>query len=128
MVPSAEEWAVHDYEDFPQMGEYPSLADIAAYVDLVDAHTNFDEDEVKAVVNNCNGDLATASEMLSDKHCGSYNCFRDYSDEAADEMMSFHEGVPECISNYFDYESWERDLKMDMTVIDTPYGVMVFHA
>ncbi|WP_339773327.1 antirestriction protein ArdA [uncultured Pseudosulfitobacter sp.] len=128
-VPSAEEWAIHDYDDLPNLGEYPGLQAIADYVELTEALDGFDEDEVKALVEENNGDLEAAKEMGEDRYCGTYESFRDYAEESADEMMACHEGkVPEFLTNYFDYDSYARDLKMDMTTIDTAKGVMVFHA
>jgi antirestriction protein len=39
-VPSAEEWAVHDFEGFGEIavGEYPSLAELAALAQVIEQH------------------------------------------------------------------------------------------
>lgn len=38
-VPSAEEWAVHDYDDMPsRFGEYPSLADLFEHVEMTEKY------------------------------------------------------------------------------------------
>ncbi len=127
-VPSAEEWAIHDYDGFPDMGEYPNLDDVAAYVELVEDNDSIDADDMKAIM----GDFQTveeAAEALRDSFSGIYSTFRDYADEAADEMISCRDAKPDSIlARYFDYEAFARDLAFDMRVIDCPSGVAVFYA
>lgn len=129
-VPSAEEWAVHDYEDFPNMGEYPDLKEVAAFAELVDEmdgqHT---QEAIQAVVDEVHGDLESAKDMLEEKYCGTYDSFREYAEEVADELIeSLGKGANETLTNYFDYDSYARDLKMDMITIDISGGVMIFLA
>jgi antirestriction protein len=127
-VPSAEEYAVHDYDDLPNFGEYPNLQDIADFAELMD-ETSFSLNEVLAVFSEVNEKVTEAKTMLEDNYCGTYSRFQDYAEECADKMMKGTEKeVPQFLVNYFDYESFARDLQHDMTTIDTPEGVMVFHA
>lgn len=127
-VPSAEEWAVHDYDGFPNMGEYPSLEDVAAFVELTEEHDGIEPDDLAKIV----ADFSTvdeASEALRDQFCGIYDSFRDYADETADESLAAHDIKDDSpLARYFDYESFARDLGYDMRTIDVSSGVAVFYA
>lgn len=127
-VPSAEEWAVHDYDDFPNMGEYPSLDDVAAYVELTEDHSEIDAGDLKAIVDYYST-VSEANDALDDRFAGIFDTFRDYADESADENLAAH-GIKDdsLLARYFDYDAWARDLELDMTVIDCPSGVAVFYA
>lgn len=130
--PGAEEWAVHDYDGVPSsLGEYPGLDKIAAFVALCDDFDFLDSDDVAAIVANWCGDLDQARSALEDDFCGIYPAFRDYADEAADEMIGTKTAggeVSQFLINYFDYESHARDLAFSMTAVDVSTGVAVFHS
>lgn len=127
-VPSAEEWAIHDSEYLPDsFGEYPGLEKIAAYVALLDEHDSLEPDDLAAIVENWTGNLEEAASNLADNFAGVYDSFREYADEQADEMIAAHGALPKSITNYFDYESYARDLRHDLTVVDVPSGVAVFY-
>jgi len=126
-VPSAEEFAIHDFDGIPNLGEYCGLRAVADYVEFVEAHDSFEADEIKAVMDDCCGDLALAKERLEDGYCGTFARFRDFADGYAEDCI-FPDVDNEMAQRYFDYESFARDLEMDMHTIDTPVGVMVFLA
>lgn len=132
-VPSAEEFAIHDFDGLPStLGEYCSLQEIADYVEFIEACEDMDSanaaDLAAAMVENWHS-VEDAKEAI-DRFCGVFDTFRDYADDAADEMIACHSAggtVPQALVNYFDYEAWARDLAMEMTVLDIPGGVAVFH-
>lgn len=127
-VPSAEEWAVHDYDGFPNMGEYPSLEDVAAFVELTEDYDHIDADDLAKIIEDFST-IDEASEALRDDYCGIFDSFRDYADEAAEEMLSARDIKDDNpLARYFDYESFARDLAMDMRTVDVPSGVAVFYA
>jgi antirestriction protein len=126
-VPSAEEIAIHDFDGVPDLGEYCGLRAVADYVEFVEAHDSFEADEIRAVMDDCCGDLALAKERLEDGYCGTFARFQDFADEHVDGCI-MPDVDNEMAQRYFDYESFARDLKMDMHTIDTPVGVMVFLA
>lgn len=128
-IPSAEEWAIHDYEGMPStFGEFCGLQIIAGYVELVAsledvAGDDASEDLAAAMVENWH-DVGQAKEALDGfiTVCGS---FRDYSDEVADDSL---QGAPELARKYFDYEAFAHDLKLDYTVIELNNGLeAIFH-
>ena len=126
-VPSAEEFAIYDFDGIPNLGEYCGLRAVADYVELVEAHDSFAPAMIEAVLDDCCGDLALAKERLEDGYCGTFARFRDFADGYAEDCI-FPDVDNEMAQRYFDYESFARDLEMDMHTIDTPVGVMVFHA
>jgi antirestriction protein len=129
-VPDAEEWAIHDYDSFPNLGEYPGLEAVAATAELFEDFDHIDAGDLQAIIHNFR-DPAEARTELDDNFCGIFDSFRDYADEAADEEIACHisDGkLPQMLINYFDYEAWARDLALEMTVIDCPSGVAVFHS
>lgn len=129
-VPSAEEFAIHDFEGLPRsLGEHSGLRAVAAVVALVEDTDFLDQDVVIAVVDDCDGDVAAARDMLEYRFCGVYDSFRDYADEAADDMLSTYE-IPDDhpAVRYFDYAAWARDLSCEMHVVPCEGGVAVFHA
>ena len=126
-VPSAEEFAIYDFDGIPNLGEYCGLQAVADYVELVEAHDSFAPAMIEAVMDDCCGDLALAKERLEDGYCGTFARFQDFADGYAEDCI-FPDVDNEMAQRYFDYESFARDLEMDMHTIDTPVGVMVFHA
>ena len=71
------------------------------------------------------GDLPSISDF-EDSYCGAWESFEDYAREVAD-LIGLLTDVPEEIANYFDWDSWTRDLAFDYSVHDNPEGgVFVF--
>lgn len=130
-VSSAEEWAIHDYEGLPSsFGEYTGLQKVAAFVELTESFEHIDSDDLAKIVDNWSGDIDAAREALDDRFVGIYPAFRDYADEAADEMIACHNAdgkLPDALTNYFDYAAWARDLGHGMTTVDVSSGVAIFH-
>lgn len=104
-TPSAEEWAVHDYEDMPDLGEHPDLDDIAMVGELVE---RYGISAVKAF-----------SEAVSDDFFGFEGAYLGIFDSEEDFAMQYAEDVsllsdvPESLKMYFDWEAFARDLFID---------------
>ena len=125
-IPGAEEYAVHDYNGFPDMGEYPGLdaiAETAALVELAQEH-GLTADDYVAIAKNWHGDAADIREKLTDCFMGVFDRFRDYADEYADDVLLG--GVSDDVVRYFDYDAHASDLAHSYTVIDLADGVAVF--
>ena len=57
---------------------------------------------------------------------GSWDSFREYADQLADDIGLLAD-VPEEIARYFDWRVWTRDLAFDYSTYDDPEGgVFVF--
>ncbi|CDN47584.1 antirestriction protein ArdA [Neorhizobium galegae] len=124
-VASAEEWAIHDSEGLPRcFGEYPGLEKIAAFVELAEEFDHLDAEDVATIVDHFGG-LEYAETEMRDHFAGVYDSFRSYADEIADEALAGLD--PESIAvRYFDYESYARDLKHDMTIVEISTGLALF--
>lgn len=105
-VPSAEEWAVHDYDELPSsFGEYPDLAELLEYVEKVEEHGDAwvaylehvgANDATEDDFENCQAGEAVSEEAWIEEHldnCGTL------------------EAIPENLRSYFDTEAYLRDMK-----------------
>lgn len=127
-VPSAEEWAVHDYDGLPSsLGEYPGLDKIAEFVDLCEEHDMTGED-MAAIVSHF-GSVEYAKEELENNFVGVHESFRAYAEELADDELSAHDiKADHPLSQYFDYEAYARDLMHSASAVELDEGVAVFCA
>ncbi len=127
-VPSAEEWAIHDYEDLPScFGEYAGLSAIAEFVELCEERA-LEAGDLASIVSHF-GTLAYAKEALEDNYVGTYESFRAYAEELADEMLrSYDIKDDHPLSQYFDYEAYARDLQHETSAVELSDGVAIFHA
>ncbi|MFK3848049.1 antirestriction protein ArdA [Agrobacterium pusense] len=127
-VPSAEEWAIHDYDGLPSsLGEYPGLDKIAEFVELCEEHDMTGED-MAAIVSHF-GSVEYAKEELENNFVGVHESFRAYAEELADEMLSAHDiKADHPLSQYFDYEAYARDLTHEASAVELDQGVAVFCA
>lgn len=130
-VPSAEEFAIHDFDGLPPtLGEYCGLQAVADYVELIEEVENHVSDPeeaaevAKAAVENWHSVEYAKNAM--DYFAGVYPSFRDYADGQADERLDAA-NAPDFLRTYFDYEGHARDLKMTETALDVPSGVAVFY-
>lgn len=127
-VPDAEEFAIHDYDGFPNMGEYPGLDAVAEMAAIFEDFDYIGADDLREILKDF-GSPEEAREALTDNFVGTFDTFREYADQAADEMLAAHNVKDDSpLSRYFDYEAFARDLAFDMRVIDCPSGVSVFYA
>lgn len=112
--PDVEEWIVADYDDFPNLGENPSLANLAAIAAALDDH---DLEIVNAALDYAGGkDVDGALKALKDGYAV-------YDSETAYAEQYVEEAGVENIKNldwYLDFEKLGRDLIQDESY--TPLG------
>ncbi|ANS05472.1 antirestriction protein [uncultured phage_Deep1-GF2-KM23-C739] len=117
--PFAEEWAIHDYDNFPNLGEYPSNENI---IKVKKAQKEHGINPINAFLEHYTTDDL---EHFTDSYSGEYDSFRDYSDQLFDELY-LHD-VPKHIIPYIDYGAFENDTKLDTTEVKAPnYKVYIF--
>jgi antirestriction protein len=125
-MPNAEEFAIHDYDEFPNMGEYPSLDAIAATAELVELaeENGIDASDFAHIADNWHGN---ANDIRSAFDCfiGVRDSFEEYAEEMADECLLYD--APESLAMYFDYQAYARDIAHGYTVVDLDRGVAIFH-
>lgn len=105
----AEEWAIHDFENFAglQLNEHESLADISRAAQFIEEYG----DRAGPVIEHVGGlsYLDEAEDLLDDKYMGSYE---DLEEWAVQELEDLIEALPEQLRYYFDYKSFARDAEM----------------
>lgn len=127
---SHDELWVYDHKNIPVSGEM-SPADAAAWgnaLNEIDEHLRpalVAWVEAGDYVAEGTGDLPCIPDFM-ERYCGEWSDFDDYARELADDT-GLLDGVPEEIANYFDWDSWTRDLAFDYTTADNPDGgIFVF--
>lgn len=118
-IPGAEEWAIHDYEDFGgiQLSEYEGIdrvAEIAAllveYGEPFGAWYSYDPS-------------ADVSDFR-DAYRGEYESEEAYAEELVDDTGML-DSIPENLRYYFDYGRFARDLFMsDMHSVRSGHGAV----
>jgi antirestriction protein len=108
-VSSAEEYAIHDYDELPSsFGEYPDLVELVEYAGMVVEHG----DAWIAYVEHCH-DIGTdpTDRHFEDCRAGDADSEQDWIDQFLDDTGVLNQ-VPENLRSYFDTEKYLRDMKM----------------
>ncbi|MBK9324209.1 MAG: antirestriction protein ArdA [Bdellovibrionaceae bacterium] len=109
---SAEEWAVHDYEGFNSisLSEWPDIERVSTLAKLIVAHG----EPFSIWYQNQDGsnfDVSDLEEMFLEQWQGSYESDTDFAYKLLEESGQLSE-LPTWAQNYFDYESYARDLHL----------------
>ncbi len=122
--PNAEEWAIHDYEDFGdiRIAEYKGIPEVSRLALCIAEHGA----PFAGYANYVDTDYATPESFL-DAYCGQYVSEREYAEELFDELY-LHE-IPEHARGYLDYDAFARDLFCgDYFSVEAHPGVFIFHS
>lgn len=123
-----EEFFITDYEcDFYQVDEYENLDDLNELAERLEDLDADQADIVKAIMSDLGYDLEEALDAADDAMVFS-GCtdMTDVAYEYVEETSLLH-GVPDSLTNYFDYEAFGRDLEFDgswFTLEDGSLGVL----
>ncbi|AIT08546.1 antirestriction protein [Candidatus Francisella endociliophora] len=119
-MPDAEEWAIHDYEDFDNLGlsEYESLETISQVAQNIVEH-----DELFIEAYKYTNSIDEAIEMINDRFIGLYDSVEDYAEETTDISS-----ISEYLRYYIDFQSLARDIELsgDITTFEVDNQVAVF--
>lgn len=108
-----EEYFITDYEcSFYKIGEYEDLDDLNEIAETLEGLDSHEESIVTALMEE-GYDLEEALENKDDVivYSGCHD-MTDVAYEYVEETGMFH-GCPDCVTNYFDYESFGNDLRYD---------------
>jgi antirestriction protein len=120
--PFADEWAVHDYDNFYNLGEYPSIEDICKVQNAIEEHGY----ELVNVYLQYNNDIDSLTD-IEDLCIGHYDSFQQYAEDFLHNCDSFY-NIPEHLQYYFDYEKYAKDLEQHYYVVESSnYGVFIFN-
>lgn len=134
----AEEWAVHDYEDFPRavataLGEYPSLMTVLAVGAFLaehgDAGAAFLANDPSYVIGDHERGSVYMSEAFEGSYCGEWSNIEHYAYDLYDQLGYIDDADP--LVPFVDWEAVGRDLTMggDYWTAATPDGgVYVFRS
>jgi antirestriction protein len=119
------EWAIHDYNLFPSLGEYPSLADVAKVAAMFEEH---DHDAVRAAIDEAGVRYLDQAESMLE------NGFREFDmreDEAMEEYAQelADDGVLDAkfLLQYVDWSRVARDVRMDVHVVEKNGKTFIFN-
>lgn len=123
-VPGHEEWAVHDYDGFPNLGEYPGAERIADIAEIFNEHDDFAV--IKAYVDHVGAHYATAN-GFRDAFQGVFESAEQYAEDFLESTGMLRE-LPDWAQPYFDMERYARNLELggDVFFADISGGVAVF--
>lgn len=136
-VPSAEEYAIHDFEGeaFSGLGEYCGLAAVANRMELVElAIDALGADGVEIVMAYADHMGTSANETASDvvnaaqeAYLGTARGITEYAENYCDET-GLLDSIPENLRSYFDYAAFGRDMELggDVFTVDGGKGILVF--
>lgn len=119
--PSAEEWAVHDYDGaWPAFGEYPGLEKIASYVEFIEAadEAGIPHDVAAKVLDNFGADyLDDAKTAISDNFAGAFDSLEDWAEQLENDCGELDK-VPERLRAYIDFAAIGRDARLGGDIFD----------
>lgn len=109
-VASAEEWAVHDYDDVPgEWGEYPDLDKLCEFVGELEELDDTEREAFIAYRNN-EGDSVDL-DGFRDAYVGQFDTWAAFAEHYVDEAGLLQD-VPDALARYFDYEAYGRDMRL----------------
>lgn len=125
IVPSAEEYAIHDYEGFApfSVSEYSSIEEIA---DIASLLSNVTSDEDLAKITFLQGiyqDLDTLKDKIDD-----VNIYHGSRSNYAEELISDICDVPTLLIHYIDYEKFGLDLELNGELVEVERDVYITNA
>ena len=129
----ADEIAVHDYDNFPNMGEYPDHESIYNLAHAIEESYLDDEVLIKYFKNYYSSNIEELADCISDiENCyiGEYDNFREFADDRADEAIKciVNKDAQQFIFNNFDYDKYARDLEHDFRFIQLDnHNVAIFY-
>ena len=124
-----DEWAIHDYSNFPNLGENPDLEFLFELKEVLVDH--YAKDALEAFLEYHGlqyfDDVTHLETEFEEVYDGEHTRFEEFAENLFDELY-LHD-VPEHIQSYIDYEKYARDLSYDYYEIDNPKGgIFVFRS
>ena len=128
----ADEIAVHDYDNFPDMGEYPDHESIYNLAHAIEESYLDDEVLIKYFKDYYSSNIEKLADHISDienAYVGEYESFEEYANEIADSDIEslVNKDAQQFVFNNFDYDKHARDLEYSYNVITLDnYKVAIF--
>tara|TARA_R110002051_G_scaffold165688_2_gene236562 strand:- start:28558 stop:29076 length:519 start_codon:yes stop_codon:yes gene_type:complete len=109
-IPNAEEFAIHDYEDFGAalINEYDSVQTVSEIALFLREHGSLGA----LVLEHVSSDLSDAQDMLA-RYAGTCRSSAEFAEGVISETCE----VPDRLQYYIDYEAIARDMELNGDVI-----------
>jgi antirestriction protein len=122
---NADEVAVHDYDNFPNMGEYPSAEEIYNFAhqvkEVVDSYHFLTMDIIMEYIDAMQQyhGIPNFDEIdFNDEFIGLYDTLKDFAEWHAYDVDSF-ESIPEHMRRFFDWDYYAESLEREYIIITT---------
>ena len=128
----ADEVAVHDYDNFPDMGEYPDHESIYNLAHAIDESHLDDEVLIKYFKDHYSNNFEELTDHIKDienAYVGEYESFEEYANQIADSDIEslVNKDAQQFVFNYFDYDAHAINLEYSYNVITLDnYKVAIF--
>ncbi len=119
-ITEAEEWAIHDYENFDgvTINEYDSFARVVEIAEFLENCSGFGG----KLLENYGGDIEDAESAL-ERYSGEYESLADFAEELTESTTE----IPKNLKYYIDYKSMARDMEMNGDVFSIETGYKEIH-
>ncbi len=119
-IPNAEEYAIHDYENFDgvTINEYDSFARVVEIAEFLGNCSGFGG----KLLENYGGDIEDAESAL-ERYNGEYESLADF----AEELTASTTQIPKNLTYYIDYKSMARDMEMNGNIFSIETGYKEIH-
>jgi len=129
--PPAEEWAIHDYENFGtlRLSEFEDLERLAEIAGLMDEHGLLFAELVSHIGDTSNVD--EARRCMEEAYRGAFDSLADYAGDFIEECYSEQlKDLPDFIRHHIDYDGIGRDLELggDIFTVNHDGQLHVFDA
>jgi len=128
-VEYADEIAVHDYDDFPNMGEYPCHKELYEMIHAVE-NSHIDNEILFLYMANQHDYSVDLVEEAEEYFISVYDNWKDFANERAEEDIenTVNKEAVQFVFNNFDYEGYAHDLKHSYYSVElSDYSVAIFY-
>ena len=127
-VDYADEIAVHDYDNCPDMGEYPDHEELYNLIHAME-NSHLDNEILIAFMANQHDYSADLVQDAEDSYITTADSFKDFAYEYAEEDIQniVNKDAVQFVFNNFDYDGYARDLEHSFTIFElSNYDVAIF--
>ena len=130
---NADEVAVHDYDDFPNMGEYPDYAELYELIHAIE-DSYLDNEVLIKYITEHHGYSVVISPMnlvdeAEDKYITTCDSWKEFAIDWAEQEIeqTVNKEAVQFVLNNFDYDSYARDLQHSFSSFQlSNYSVAIF--
>jgi len=121
-VPSAEEYAIHDYEGFApfDVSEHSSIEEVVRMAEIVTGLANDDDKHAVSFLAGLYDDLETIQDKIEDVEIF-HGSRADYAQEITESCYD----VPDYLIYYVNYDAMGRDMEINGEIIEVEHNIYV---